>query len=288
MAIHQARRIWTTLEPLHDVVYFGAGVKEAGVAIGLRGYWQTYFAFRAAPLGAVGAGTVVAAFAGFHPEMVAKALPEAWARTTPQQCLDARLTLATGLLRDFGARDADCARAVELLAPVQRAADATGRVLFAANAALPLPADPVAALWQLTTTFREHRGDGHVAALVAHGLTGRQALVVQVAAGKAPTAVMRTARGLSEQDWADAFDDLLAGGLVGGDPSDPRLTGPGADLLQRVEASTDAAAWNGALSALSVDGSAALQAALEPLARRVEDAIVPVVNPMGMKRASRT
>jgi hypothetical protein len=58
MAIHLARRIWMTLEPLHDVVYFDAEVKQAGVAVGLRGYWQTYFAFRAAPPGAVTAGTV--------------------------------------------------------------------------------------------------------------------------------------------------------------------------------------------------------------------------------------
>ncbi|WP_330249961.1 hypothetical protein OG874_27200 [Nocardia sp. NBC_00565] len=76
MAIHLARRIWTTLEPLHDVVYFGAGVKEAGVALGLRGFWQTYFAFRAAPMGAVSAGTVSATFAGFHPATVGKAVGE--------------------------------------------------------------------------------------------------------------------------------------------------------------------------------------------------------------------
>ncbi|WP_051021194.1 helix-turn-helix domain-containing protein [Nocardia araoensis] len=83
MGIHPARQIWATLEPLHDVVYFGTGVKEAGVGIGLRGYWQTYFAFRAAPLGAVTPAAVQAAFAGFHPDMVRRALPEAWERATP-------------------------------------------------------------------------------------------------------------------------------------------------------------------------------------------------------------
>jgi hypothetical protein len=59
MAIHRARRIGTTLEPLHDVVYFGAGTKEAEVEIGLRGF-GTYFAFRAAPLGPANTGTVMA------------------------------------------------------------------------------------------------------------------------------------------------------------------------------------------------------------------------------------
>jgi hypothetical protein len=51
---HPARRLWATLETIHDVVYFAPGVRDAGVGLGLRGFWMTYFAFRAAPLGAVG------------------------------------------------------------------------------------------------------------------------------------------------------------------------------------------------------------------------------------------
>ncbi|WP_159847405.1 SCO6745 family protein [Nocardia sp. CY41] len=282
MGIHPARQIWATLEPLHDVVYFGTGVKEAGIGVGLRGYWQTYFAFRAAPLGAVTPAAVHAIFAGFHSDMVRRALPEAWERATPQRCLDARLDLATRLLRRVGAGDAVCARAVELLAPVQRAADPTGRALFAANAALPLPTDPVAALWQLTTSLREHRGDGHVAALVTHGLDGRQALVVQVAAGKAPESVMRPARGVSETEWADAFDELRARGLVAGEPVTPTLTGSGAALLAEVEAQTDEAAWTGALAVLSADAITELTTSLAPLVRDVQEAVVPPLNPVGM------
>ncbi|MET8878292.1 hypothetical protein [Nocardia sp. NPDC004604] len=282
MVIHLARRIWTTIEPLHDVVYFGAGVKEAGVALGLRGFWQTYFAFRAAPLGAVSAGTVSATFAGFHPDMVGKAVPDAWVRTTPGECLAARLDYSTGLLRGAGAGDAECARAVDLLEPVARAADATGRALYAANAELPLSADPVAALWQLTTTLREHRGDGHVAALISHGLTGSQALVLQVAAGKAPESVMRPARGWSEQEWSDIADELRARGLIEGEPTGPALTGTGAELLDQVEATTDEAAWNGALSALSQDAIAELTDTLAPLVQRVQESLVPPINPIGM------
>ncbi|MFX0575532.1 SCO6745 family protein [Nocardia nepalensis] len=284
MAIHPARRIWTTIEPLHDVVYFGAGVKEAGLALGLRGFWQTYFAFRAAPLGAVGAGTVSATFAVFHPDTVRKAVPDAWVRTTPEECLRARLALSVGLLRGAGAGDAECARAVELLEPVSRTADPTGRALYAANAELPLPADPVAALWQLTTALREHRGDGHMAELVAHGLSGLQALVMQVAAGKAPESVMRPSRGWSEQEWSDAADELRARGLIAGEPTSPELTGVGAELLGQVELGTDEAAWNGALSALSQDAIAELTNSLASLVQRVQESVVPPINPIGMAR----
>jgi hypothetical protein len=41
---HPARRLWAALEPLHDVVYFADGVRPAGIALGLRGFWMTYFA----------------------------------------------------------------------------------------------------------------------------------------------------------------------------------------------------------------------------------------------------
>ena len=81
--MHPARRLWTALEPLHGVVYFAPGVRDAGIGIGLRGFWMTYFAFRAAPLGPVGAAPVVATFAGFEPSMVFKALPDAWSRAAP-------------------------------------------------------------------------------------------------------------------------------------------------------------------------------------------------------------
>ena len=76
MGTHPARRLWAALEPLHDVVYFGDDVRAAGIALGLRGFWMTYFAFRAVPLGAVGPEPVTAMFAGFAPAMVAKALPD--------------------------------------------------------------------------------------------------------------------------------------------------------------------------------------------------------------------
>ena len=98
MGTHPARRLWAALEPLHDVVYFADGIRPAGIALGLRGFWMTYFAFRAAPLGPVPAPPVIAAFAGFHPAMVAKALPGAWSRTTPAACLEARAAVSVATL----------------------------------------------------------------------------------------------------------------------------------------------------------------------------------------------
>ena len=102
MRTHPARRLWVTLETLHDVIYFAADVRPAGIALGLRGFWMTYFAFRAAPLGPVPAAVVVASFGGFHPAMVGKALPDAWSRTTPEACVEVRAAVSTAALREAG------------------------------------------------------------------------------------------------------------------------------------------------------------------------------------------
>jgi len=292
---HPARRLWATLETLHDVIYFAEEVRPAGIALGLRGYWMTYFAFRAAPLGPVPAGPVVAAFAGFHPAMVAKALPDAWSRTTPQACLEARATVSAAALRDAGADTGACDRAAAILGPVAAAADPTGRPLFAANAAVALPGDALGRLWQLATTLREHRGDGHIAAMVNAGITGLEAHLLQAAAGRFPQPVIRQVRGWSEDEWAAAADGLCARGLLsrggtGGtdgaaSPADSALslTPAGRAVLTTIEAHTDGRAWTGGLAALGEHGVEEVLALLRPSARAVvSSGMLPDVNPTGV------
>jgi len=279
---HPARQLWATLETLHDVTYFAEGVRPAGIALGLRGFWMTYFAFRAAPLGPVAAGPVVAAFAGFCPAMVAKALPDAWSRTTPSACLQARADVSTAALRDAGAEPEACERAASLLGPVAAAADPTGRPLFAANAALEPPDDAVGRLWQLATTLREHRGDGHIAALVTEGITGLEAHWLQVADGRFPEAVIRQARGWPDEEWAAAAEALRSRGLLTPDAT-PTLTAAGRGVLEAIEAHTDERAWTGGLSVLGEQGAGEVVELLRPSVRAVAaSGMLPQVNPAGL------
>jgi hypothetical protein len=279
---HPARRLWVTLETLHDVTYFAEGVRPAGIALGLRGYWMTYFAFRAAPLGPVPAGPVVATFAGFCPAMVAKALPDAWSRTTPEACIQARAEVSTAALRAAGVDQAACERAASLLAPVAEAADPTGRPLFAANAGLPLPDDEVGKLWQLTATLREHRGDGHVAALVTEGVTGLEAHLLQVADGTFPEAVIRQARGWPDEDWAAAGEGLRSRGLLTPDAT-PTLTAAGRAALEAIEAHTDERAWTGGLSLLGEQGADELVTLLQPsVGAVIATGMLPEITPAGL------
>src|SRR5690606_11291747 len=73
-----ARRLWLVGEPIHALTYFSTDATAAWEAAGVRGFWRGYFATRAAPLGPVGAGPVVATFYNFAPGMVERALPAVW------------------------------------------------------------------------------------------------------------------------------------------------------------------------------------------------------------------
>jgi hypothetical protein len=280
--MHPARRLWVTLETLHDVAYFAGDIRAAGIALGLRGFWMTYFAFRAAPLGPVPAAPVIAAFGGFHPDMVAKALPDAWSRTTPEACIQSRTAVSIAALRAAGVDPQACERAAALLAPVAAAADPTGRPLFAANAALALPGDPVGRLWQLATTLREHRGDGHIAALVSEGISGLEAHLLQVADGRFPESVIRPVRGWSEEEWADAARALQSRGLLTADTV-PSLTPHGQTVLTAIESRTDERAWTGGLCLLGGQGAEEVVAILEPSVRAVAaSGVLPEISPTGL------
>jgi hypothetical protein len=78
--------------------------------------------------------------------------------------------------------------------------DCAGRVLAAANAALPAPDDALARLWQAATVLREHRGDGHFAALVTAGIDGCEALVLRCALDLRREDV-QPARGWTDEQW---------------------------------------------------------------------------------------
>jgi hypothetical protein len=275
MSTDPARRIWISLETLHDVVYFAPEVRAAGMTLGLRGYWMTYFAFRAAPLGPVDAGVVIATFANFHPDFVTRAIPDAWTRASPAACLAARSQVAADALRSAG------------LSPVAARLDLTGRPLGAANAALPLPEDPVAALWQLSATLREHRGDGHVAALVAAGISGLEAHALQVAAGRFTKSTIQTARGWSDSDWSAAAARLRERGVLERGLLDTAgssaLTAAGQSLLADIEDRTNSVAWSGGLSALGTDGVDEVCSLLQPAVAAVRaSGLLPADNPAGL------
>ncbi|MEV5433216.1 hypothetical protein [Streptomyces sp. NPDC052701] len=282
-----ARTVWQVLEPLHAVTYFAPESREANRAAGLRGFWMGYFASRAAPLGAVTAGVVEAAFFNFHPAMVRRAIPDAWGFAAPEAVLRARAGAATAALRRTAPSAADAAAgSVPSLERVIAAADGAGRPLFAANRALPTPEDPVGALWQAVTALREHRGDGHVAVLTAEGLDGCEAHVLLAACEGVPAAILRNNRGWSEEDWQAAAHRLTARRLL---ESSGHPTGEGRGLRAHIEARTDALAVR-PYRALAATEAAQLIGLLRlPADQVLASGAIPFPNPMGLPaRRART
>ena len=80
----RVRQMWHLLEPLHAVVYYAPEAFEEAAALGLAvdERWPSYFVWRAAPLGPVGAERVAAAFYSFSPEMVAGGFRKKYLRAT--------------------------------------------------------------------------------------------------------------------------------------------------------------------------------------------------------------
>ncbi|HBF85492.1 MULTISPECIES: SCO6745 family protein [Streptomyces] len=235
------RHCHNAVSPLHVSMYFAPELEDELAALGLERGAMVYLAGRAAPLGAVDAGTVTAMFYNFNHEHVRRYIPAAWTVTTPEAVLTARLRGADRTLRRLLGKEAltsaEMAEAAELALRATEACRREARPLYAANADLPVPEEPHLALWHAATLLREHRGDGHLAALTVAGLSGIEALVLHNATGTAPTSAlfMRT-RGWSSRQWDTTRDQLCDRGLLGeaGD-----LTRAGTALRGETEALTD-------------------------------------------------
>lgn len=276
-----ARQFYDRFEPIHALTYFAPEARAALDGLGYRGFWMGYFAARSAPLGAVPPEVVTAVFYNFAHARVAKSLPAAWDIAEPARALRARLESAVAALRRCGvASDENVAVAAQLACRAAQAAPVDGRALFAANAALPVPSEPVAALWHATTLLREHRGDGHVAALVAAGISGRESNVFHTAASAVSEEFMKRSRHYSDEEWDTCRASLADRGLLDGDGS---LTQDGRDLKDQLEATTDALALR-AFDGLDDDELQALFSALTPVARTViAGGDVPAASPMSVR-----
>jgi hypothetical protein len=239
-----AGKLIRAFDRLHSVSYFVPEAAERFGALGMEGR-TPYFAVRSAPMGAVGAEVVAATFYNFNPELVATAIPGAWELASPETVTAIRYeVVAEALPRVLGAELAmskELARAAVIL---RRAAEAIpngdGRPLYAAHAGLPWPNSVPAQLWHAITLLREYRGDGHIAALIANGLSGLDALITHTVAGIGFSVdFARLLRGWSREQWAAGVDGLKTRGLV----DDEALTPAGVELRSRLEDLTDELAF---------------------------------------------
>jgi hypothetical protein len=236
--------------------------------LGFTNYWDTYFAGRAAPLGLVPAEVVDALFYNFAPGEVARHIPKVWRTTTPEAAIAARQQGCVKALRRILGDLVDApafARAVDLLLTAATSAPFEGRPMYAALRALPIPEEVVARLFHAASLLREHRGDGHIAALMTEGVGGLEAHVLLALDMGMPAKDFGRIHHLPAAQLTAVIDGMRERGLIG---EDGWLSESGRAVKQRVEALTDdlAAKPYERLEAGELDE---LMATLEPLAARL-------------------
>ncbi|MGQ4479160.1 SCO6745 family protein [Streptomyces sp. SAS_276] len=238
---HIARRMFELLEPICLVTFTADECNEELAALGHRTYWDGYFASRAAPLGRVPAHVVHAAFYNFADGEVARHIPSAWETIPPAASVAARERgSAASLRRILGeelAGSPGLVRAADLTTKAAISAPTEGRVMYAGMRTLDVPGDPVARLWHSATMLREHRGDGHIAALLGAHIGGTEAHVLSALEMNIhPAESFGRIHHLPEERLATVMDGLRERGLI---DADGHFTNTGRATKQRIEALTD-------------------------------------------------
>ncbi|CAM5674019.1 hypothetical protein GCM10010329_42220 [Streptomyces spiroverticillatus] len=235
------RRCHNPLNSLHSTVYFSPEYAKELTAIGIVDDEAPFLVGRAAALGAVGPGVVAAAFYNYSYDQIAKVVPAVWETASPEAVLGARVRAADAALRRLLGEDvigsAEMTEAAALARKATEACTRHARPLYAAHADLPFPDESHLALWHAATLLREHRGDGHLTALLNAGLDPVEALVSHTATGRGmnPRWVLRT-RGWTRADWEAAADRLRTRGLL---DAEGELTEAGTQLRADIEDVTD-------------------------------------------------
>jgi hypothetical protein len=192
--------------------------------------------------------------------MVERAVPGVWEVTSPQQVQAARLAGATAALhRLLDDQLATVAVAAELTGRCVRALPLPGRPMAAAQAGLPRPDEPLAALWHDCTVLREHRGDGHLAAVAAAGLVWPEPHLLQ---GEQVDKRQQQYRGWDDQTWQAAAERARGHDLGEVEALTDQLAAPAYQVLNKAERNE-------------------LAVALDPLARAASQEL-PYPNAMGL------
>src|SRR5260370_35592806 len=163
--------------------------------------------------------------------MAGRARAGGGAGAAPAAVTAARVRLADRPLRaglgDEAIASADVAEAARLARRSAEQASPVGRPLFAGYTALEWPAEPHLVLWHATTLLREHRGDGHVTALVGEQVDGCEANVLTAAAGASTGELQRASRQWPAGEWGAGVERLRRRDWISADTT-PTPTGAAA------------------------------------------------------------
>jgi hypothetical protein len=229
-----ARRLRDALEPIATQGWWSRTAGERFTALGVD-FFPGYVWGRAAALGTPPSALVAATFGVFEPALIAAVFETGSSTVDRDDILAARATGgAESVAAVAGAEE--CAAVADPLFDALAGLDPLGRPLFSALRELPVPALPSGRLWRAAELVREHRGDGHLAALVSAGLDAAEANVLTERWLGFGLGEYSATRGFAPDALAAAVARLEARGWMAGDD----LTDAGRRARVDIEASTDA------------------------------------------------
>ena len=285
MSEHLSRQMWRIFEPIHAAIYFYPPSAQSYRDLGLKGGWMGYFATRSASLGTPGQDLVQSIFYHFSPDLVGRAIPDAWKYATPDRILDARLAVAEQMLSNFEShfRDPDQSSDMDLLLEISRSLPNEGRPLFASLIGLDWERSPHLKIFGAATLLREHRGDTHNAALASYNISGAQSNILQIANRAVSFEVISPNRGWSDQSWTEAMEDLKGRGIITAESTNqqPEFTRKGQQIKNSIEDLTDESSnpW----SKIGAQQVQTLTELLAPISDAVKQAgLFPKENPIGV------
>jgi hypothetical protein len=196
---------------------------------------------------------------------VARHIPKVWRTTTTESAITARQSgCAAALRRILGDRvdTPEFARVTELLIKAATSAPVDGRPMYAALRAIPIPDDMVVRFFHAASLLREHRGDGHIAALMIENVGGLESHVLFALYLDMPAEKFGRIHHLPATQLAAVIDGMSDRDLIG---AHGWLTEQGRAVKERVESLTDDLAAQ-PYESLEPGELHELMATLEPLA----------------------
>jgi hypothetical protein len=232
-----ARQLRDALEPIGTIGWWAPASGEQAAALGLD-FLSNYVWGRAAALGPdADPAVVTAAFGVFEVDFMTTTLTAARAKVSHADIVASR---------ERGGREGLAAAAQDVdpdtisvlgdrLLAATAEADGAGRPLFSGLRALPMPTDPYGRLWRGAELFREHRGDGHLAACIGARLDAVEMNVITELWLDYPLGEYSGSRAFSSERIDAAVRGLQERGWLAG----AELTAHGREQRERIEAATD-------------------------------------------------
>lgn len=235
-----ARRLRDAVEAIATIGWWSREAASASIDLG-HGFFDGYVWGRAAALGSdVSPAVVTAAFGVFEPTMLTAVYEQGRSVSSAERILNARAIGAGDGLRAVCRAAAVEISVIEIfgaqLITALAELDALGRTLFSALRSLPCPSDPYGQAWRAAELVREHRGDGHLAALATAGLEIVEANVLTECWLGYSVGEYSSSRGFSPDHVAHAADRLRNRGWLA---TDDTLTFAGTEVREAIETATD-------------------------------------------------